>query len=136
MKSTVLTALKEVAYENIKTLVQETYKRNGVEISAQEVADISSLSCEMAAVDIAEVYSPKRFTALAEQFKLRPGFAIDLSEKKADGEFWNLNKPADVEELHNLLEKDEPLLLTGSPPCNLFSRLQYISWYKLPPEVR
>jgi len=136
LKSTVLTALKEVAYENIKTLVQETYKRNGVEISAQEVADISSLSCEMAAVDIAEVYSPKRFTALAEQFKLRPGFAIDLSEKKADGEFWNLNKPADVEELHNLLEKDEPLLLTGSPPCNLFSRLQYISWYKLPPEVR
>ena len=96
MKSTVLTALKEVAYENIKTLVQETYKKNGVEISAQEVADISSLSCEMAAVDIAEVYSPKRFTALAEQFKLRPGFAIDLSEKKADGEFWNLNKPADV----------------------------------------
>ena len=41
-----------------------------------------------------------------------------------------------VEELHNLLERDEPLLLTGSPPCNLFSRLQYISWYKLPPEVR
>jgi hypothetical protein len=50
LRSTVLTALKEVAYENIKTLVQETYKKNGVEISAQEVADISSLSCEMAAV--------------------------------------------------------------------------------------
>ena len=80
---------------NIKTLVEETYKKNGIEISSQEIADIASLSCQMAATDIAEVYSPKRFTALAQQYKLRPGFAVDLCETKENGEYWNLNKTAD-----------------------------------------
>ena len=59
-------------------MVEVTYKKNGIEISSQEIADIASLSCEMAATDIAEVYSPKRFPALAQQYKLRPGFAVDL----------------------------------------------------------
>ena len=38
---------------NIKTLVEETYKKNGrLKSQAQEIADIASLSCEMAATDI------------------------------------------------------------------------------------
>ena len=97
LKGAALAALKEVAMSNIKTLVEETYKKNGIEISSQEIADIASLSSEMAATDIAEVYSPKRFTALAQQYKLRPGFAVDLCETKKNGEYWNLNKTADVE---------------------------------------
>ena len=136
LRSVVLTRLKTVAMENIKTLVEETYKRNSIDITAKEVSEIASLSCEMAATDIAEVYSPKRFTALAQQYKLRPGFAVDLCETKANGEFWNLNKPADVEELFDLIDQEEPLLITGSPPCHLFSKLQAISWNKIPPEVR
>ena len=86
LKGAALAVLKEVAMGNIKTLAEETYKRNGIEISFQEIADIASLSCEMAATDIAEVYSPKRFTALAQQCKLRPGFAVDLCETKGNGE--------------------------------------------------
>ena len=132
----ILTRFKEVAMDNIKTLVEETYKRNNIEITEKEVAEIASLSCEMVATDIAEVYSPKRFTALAHQYKLRPGFAVDLCETKANGEHWNLNKPADVEELFRLIDQDEPLLITGSPPCHLFSKLQAISWNKIPPEIR
>ena len=131
-----LAVLKEVAMGNIKTLVEETYKKNGIEISSQEITDIASLSCEMAATDIAEVYSPKRFTALAQQYKLRPGFAVDLCETKENGEYWNLNKTADVELLHELIDREEPLLITGSPPCHLFSKLQAISWNKIPPEIR
>jgi hypothetical protein len=77
-----LAVLKEAAVGNIKTLVEKTYKKNGIEISSQEIADIASLSCEMAATDIAEVYSPKRFTALVQQYKLRPGFAVNLCETK------------------------------------------------------
>eukprot|EP00435_Cladocopium_sp_Y103_P007713 s12_g2.t1 len=73
-------AVKSVAMENIKSSVEETYKKNNIEITAQEISDIASLSCEMAATDIAEIYSPKRFTALAQQYKLRPGFAVDLCE--------------------------------------------------------
>ena len=47
-----------------------------------------------------------------------------------------MNKPADVEELFRLIDQDEPLLITGSPPCHLFSKLQAISWNKIPPEIR
>ena len=135
LRSTILTELKSVAMENIRSVVTETYKKNNIEITAQEISDIASLSCEMAATDIAEIYSPKRFTGLAQQYKLRPGFAVDLCETKADGEYWNLNKTADVQELFKLIEQDEPLLITGSPPCHLFCKLQAISWNKIPPEV-
>ena len=86
LKRAALAVLKEVAMGNIKTLAEETYKKNGIEILFQEIADIASLSCEMAATDIAEVYSPKRFTALAQQCMLRPGFAVDLCETKENGE--------------------------------------------------
>ena len=136
LKSAALAVLKEVAMGNIKTLVEETYKKNGIETSSQEIADIASLSCEMAATDIAEVYSPKRFTALAQQYKLRPGYAVDLRETKENGEYWNLNKAADVELLHELIDREEPLLIKGSLPCHLFSKLQAISWNKIPPEIR
>ena len=90
----------------------------------------------MAATDMAEIYSPKRFTALAQQYKLKPGFAVYSCETKADGEYWNLNKTADVQELFKLIQQGEPLLITGSPPCHLFSKLQAICWNKIPPEIR
>ena len=69
--------------------------------------------------------SPKRFTALAQQYKLRPGFAVDLCETKENGEYWNLNKTADVELLHELIDREEPLLITGSPPCHFFSKTHW-----------
>ena len=124
LKGAALAVLKEVAMGNIKTLVEETYKKNGIEILSQEIADIASLSCEMAATDIAEVYSPKRFTALAQQYKQKPGFAVHLCETKENGEYWNLGKTADVELLHELIDCEEPLLITGSPPCHLFPEIR------------
>ena len=47
-----------------------------------------------------------------------------------------MNKTGDVQELFKLIEQDEPLLITGSPPCHLFSELQAIRWNKIPPEIR
>ena len=43
-----------------------------------------------------------------------------------------MTKPADVELAWELLKRDEPLLLTGSPPCHM----QNISWSKIAPEIR
>ena len=128
--------VKQVAYDNIKASVQAMFTGYGLEASETEIADIASLSCDMAAVDIAEVYSPQRFTAEAERFKLRSGFAIDLCEQKPSGEYWDMTKPEDVKLAWELLKKDEPLLLTGSPPCHMFSQLQNISWSKIAPEIR
>lgn len=51
-KVVVLAGLKEVALGNIKRLVEETCKKNAMEMISQEVMDITSLSCEMSALDI------------------------------------------------------------------------------------
>lgn len=90
----------------------------------------------MAAVDVMELYSPKRFTALAEKYKLRPGFAIDLCEAKADGTFRDLNRPGDVQAVLDVVDEDEPALLTGLPPCRIFSQLQNLNWKNVAPDVR
>ena len=83
-----------------------------------------------------EIYSPKRFTALAERYRLRPGFAVDLNETKEDGTYWDLNKPKDTQEVHDIVDRDESVLLTGSPPCHMFSQLQNLNWKNMAPDVR
>ena len=40
----------------------------------------------MSAVDVAEIYSPPRFTAACGTRGLRPGFAVDLTTERPDGE--------------------------------------------------
>ena len=96
---------KEVAQQHLKKIIQGTYEANGIEITEQEIMDIAHLSMQMSAVDVMEIYSPKRFTALADRYKLRPGFAVDLNETKEDGTYWDLNKPEDIQEVHDIAER-------------------------------
>ena len=44
LRSTILTELKSVAMENIRSVVAETYKKSNIEITAQEISNIASLS--------------------------------------------------------------------------------------------
>lgn len=84
--------------------------------------------------DIAEIYSPERFTSRANEFGLRPGFAIDFSvQKSPGGDFWDLSRSRDIEELFKLLHRTKPLLLVGSPICGPFSPLQNLRKYKRDP---
>ena len=87
----------------------------------------------MGSVDVAEIYSPHRFSARAEEFQLRPGFAADVVEWKPDGTPWDLTNPSDVKLLEEMLDEQEPALLTGSPPCETFSQLRNISRAKRDP---
>ena len=95
---------------------------NQGDISADEVRDMAIMSVELGAVDSLEVFSPTRFTdpAVCSKLGLRPGFAIDLSECKPYGpnmgEPWDLNKPNDTKELKEMVDSEEPFLLTASPP--------------------
>eukprot|EP00434_Breviolum_minutum_P042976 symbB.v1.2.038276.t1/scaffold5896.1/size48089/1 len=131
-----LTKAKRQLKALIKRKILDTYEVRSVDITEEDAEAIALMSCEMAAVDVMEIYSPKRFTEAAAQFKLRPGFAVDLCEEKPEGGYWDLRKESDVQEVREWIDKDEPALLTGSPPCHMFSLLQNISWYKLSPEVR
>ena len=66
--------------------IQETYSASNLDITSAEVADIAHLTVP---VDVMELRSPKRFTAVGKRYKLRPGFAFDLCEGKADGTHWD-----------------------------------------------
>ena len=89
--------------------------------------DLCKVAVELGAVDMIEIYTPKRFTAMAPKYGLRPGFAVDLNETKPDSDVcWDLEKPEDVKELEIRVDQEEPYVLMGSPPCDPFSRLQAI----------
>ena len=107
-----------------KGIIQETYSANNLKITSGEVADIAHLCAQIAAVNVMELYSPKRFTALAERYKLRPGFAIGLCEAKAGGTHWDLTRPSDIQETHDILDQDEPAHRFIHPrvTCSLNSR--------------
>ena len=81
-------------------------------------------------------YSPKRFTARAEHYGLRPGFAVDLEEQKPDGMYWDASREEDVRELDKYVDEVEPTLLTGSPPCDQFSQLQNINKHRVGADKR
>jgi len=72
-------------------------------------------------VDVAEIFSPPRFTQHAGRLGLKPGFAIDLSTG------WDLDRPEDVIKMDKLIEEQQPLLLTGSPDCAPFTVLRNIN---------
>ena len=131
-----LSRTKEVLKAAIKRQVLNVYELHSIDIDNEEADIIATLGCEITAVDVMEVYSPKRFTEAAAKLKLKPGFAVDLCETKPDGTNWDLNKPEDVQLVHQLVDEEEPKLLTGSPPCHMFSVLQNISWRKISPEIR
>ena len=61
-----------------------------------------------------------------------------MSERKPygprEGEHWDLEKDTDVEELENIVDYEEPRLLTGGPPCDPFSSLRRLGAEKKDPE--
>ncbi len=119
--------------------VEATFRRQGVPITEDEVKKVAALQVEMAACHVAGIYSPKRFTAMASKLGLNAGFAVDLTEPKTGGphkgEFWDMERSRDVEELDKLLTMEQPALLTGSPPCHAFSALRQSSKQRRDPAV-
>ena len=75
----------------VEDMVEGICRGTDVPLSTGECRDVAVLMLETCAVDVMG-FSPKRFTALAGSYGLRPGVAIDLEEMKPDGnERWNLD---------------------------------------------
>ena len=72
-------------------------------------------------VDVAEIFSPPRFTQHAGRLGLKPGCAIDLSTG------WGLDRPEDVIKMDKMIEEQPPLLLTGGFDCAPFRVLRNIN---------
>ncbi len=71
----------------------------------------------MKGVDIMEVFSPERVVKEAARYGLTPGWSLDLKTG------WDLNREEDRRRAKDIIEKDQPLLVVGSPVCTPFSRL-------------
>ncbi|CAK0892530.1 unnamed protein product [Prorocentrum cordatum] len=123
----VLTRAKAELLPLVREQVSGHWASAGVDIADEEVDSIALSALQLGAVDVAEVYSPHRFSARAAEFQLRPGFAADLEELKEDGTPWDLRRPEDVKELERQQERMDPILLAGSPPCEKFSLLRGLS---------
>ena len=80
---------------------------------------------ELGAVDVAEVFSPPRFTRGASHLGLNAGFAVDLETG------WDLDVPDHMRQLKEWIEVQDPFMLTGSPRCDPFSVLQNLNKYYL-----
>ena len=77
-----------------------------------------SLTEVLCKVDMCEVFSPPRVGVEAKKFGLRPGDSMDITTG------WDFNKEEDRQRAESYLDKEEPLVLIGSPPCVAFSQLQ------------
>ena len=73
-----LTAEKAELLRQVRDQVSGHWASAGMDITGEEVESISLKALQLGAVDVAEVYSPHRFSARAAEFQLRPGFAADL----------------------------------------------------------
>lgn len=95
---------KARAFERTKSAVTDIYRAREVDITAAEIASVSTVLLQLGSVDVVEVFSPPCFTDAAPSLGLKPGFAVDL----ATG--WNLQNKSDKEAFFQKLEQDDPYL--------------------------
>ena len=76
-------------------------------------------------VDVTEVYSPERVTAMAQRMGMKGGWAFDLTTADEDGRPWNLSDPVMQKKAMKKIIEDDPFVLIGSPPCTALSRVQF-----------
>ena len=97
-----------------RAMLEEATENDALEI-ANLVQAIEAMQ-PINAVDVSEVYSPPRFTKEAAGLGLSPGTAFDLETG------WNLADTNQFIEARATAEEERPKLLTGSPPCEAFSK--------------
>ena len=69
-------------------------------------------------MDVTDIYSPERVTAIARKMNLAPGSAMDLTNG------FYFSKHVDQLRAWEVIKREAPYLIIGSPMCTLFSLLQ------------
>ena len=83
--------------------------------------DRKCLASVILGVDVVEAYNLEMVRQLAKQFGLTPGASMDLTDA------YDFTRPEDRRRAWAEVKKTEPFLITGSPPCTLFSNLQELN---------
>ena len=90
---------------------------------------------ELMAIDIAEVFSPKRVNEFASEYELAEGWSLDLTTCDEKGRPWNFSDPKMRNKAARRVIRDEPTIIIGSPPCICFSQLMRINWSRMDPAM-
>ena len=91
------------------------YKNN---ISNQ--LDQTMMHMMVAAMDVAEVYSPPRMANMASNMGLRAGWSLDLNTKDTDGKALGFNAPEMRNRAARRVLEDKPMLLISNPMCTTY----------------
>ena len=68
-------------------------------------------------MEVAEVHSPERVTAMARSMGLNVGWALGLTTTDENGQYWNFDCVNMRNKATRLLLREKPMLLIGSPMC-------------------
>ena len=90
-------------------------------IKPEELERISRVIGEACSVDVMEVYSPERVASYCKEFGLAPGSSLDLSNG------FDFDTHQDRQRACEIVHRDIPLLIIGSPPCTYFSMLNELN---------
>ena len=87
---------------------------------------------------VSEVYSAPRVTDAAKRHPrlgILPGTAFDLTVKDENGQHWNFSIPAHRRRAEERIDREQPILLIGSPSCTPFSNIQNLNKDKRDPQA-
>jgi hypothetical protein len=87
-------------------------------------------------IDVAEIHSPPRVTQRATQWGLKAGWGLDLTTEDSDGKAWGFSKQGMQKRAINKINRDKPLLVTGSPMCTDWSTMIKLNWSKMGPDEK
>ncbi|CAK0830015.1 unnamed protein product [Prorocentrum cordatum] len=105
-----------------------------VDLSAEELEDITHLGLQLGAVDVREECPPPCPVALSCHLGLRPGVSADMQAERPNGGHWDFRKEEDRKEWYDTLEREDPYILIGSPPSTALAELQGASRLRRDPE--
>ena len=78
--------------------------------------------------DVCELFSPPRVAARAHKAGLRGGWSLDLrAPDPISGRHWDLSDPMEQQRIIDMIRRDKPTFVIGSPPCTIFSQLQHLN---------
>ena len=77
---------------------------------------------------VAEIFSPPRICERARKRGLAGGWSLEwIVKDPVIGQVWNLQCERTKQKAMRMLKRDKPGLLVCSPPCSMFSMLQYLT---------
>ena len=125
----VIDGTKDVLVELVKSQLRKFFRASNMEPYEHMTSEVAAMMVETGATQVLEVFSPKYSAARAGDLGLWPRFAVDLCGTKPyepnDGRHSDLNSTADVEELHDVIDFEQPALVDGSTPCRISSLQQH-----------